>query len=106
MTGTSAVRGGIRPATDCRWLRQRAASTWRVRLTGEPSSSSRSPSSRSPSSHVRLERLEQQPVERQVPLAEVLHRGAARTELELDEPEQRVVLVEGVADAAQVVDGG
>ena len=39
-----------------------------------------------------------------VPLAEVLDGLAARAELELDQPEEVVVGVEGVADPAQVVD--
>ena len=44
--------------------------------------------------------------ERQVPLADVLHRLAAGADLELHQSDVRVGFVEGVGDAAQVVDLG
>src|SRR4051812_27956711 len=54
--------------------------------------------------HIDLERTVQQGVERIVPLAEVLHGLSAGAQFELDQPEQVVLRVQGVADAAQVVD--
>ena len=56
--------------------------------------------------HVQVERRVERPVERQVPLADVLDGLAAGADLELDQPDVRVVGVEGVGDAAQVVDVG
>src|SRR6478735_11786676 len=77
-----------------RWERQRSPSTVSVRLiAGSPAPG-----------EVELERLVDGAVERQVPLAGVLDGLAAGADLELDEPHVGVVRVEGLGDAAQVVD--
>src|SRR5689334_21698092 len=55
---------------------------------------------------VELESLVQQGIQRQVPLPGVLDRLAAGADLELDQADVRVVGVEGVGDAAEVVDLG
>ena len=55
---------------------------------------------------VELERLVDGAVDRQVPLAGVLDGLPAGADLELDQPDVGVVGVEGLGDAAQVVDVG
>src|SRR3954454_14104283 len=91
---------GCASRTWCRCARQRSPSTYRVSGMGV----SRAPFPSSPARHVDRERLVEQRVERQVPLAGILHGLAAGAGLEADQPDVRVVLVEGVGDPAQVVD--
>ena len=57
-----------------------------------------------PPPHVEVEGLVDEAVQRQVPLPGVLHGLAAGADLELDQPDVGVLGVEGVGDAAQVVD--
>src|SRR5664279_1615950 len=93
MTGTIP---GVLATTAPVCARQRGPSTYSLNVI-EPSSAP---------GRVELERLVQERRQRVVPLAEVLDRLAAGAQLELDQPEQVVVRVQGVRDPAQVVDLG
>ena len=83
-------------ATERRWARQRGS------VDGEGQAHRQPPTC----AHVDRERLVERAVEREVPLAGVLDGLAAGADLELDQPGVGVVGVEGVGDAAQVVDVG
>src|SRR5471032_3015346 len=91
MTGTSP---GDASRTERWWSRQRATSTYSVKVMR-----------RSSAAHVDVESLVEQAVQWQVPLADILHRRASGAQRELDESEVAVVRGEGVGDAAQVIDG-
>src|SRR4051812_11407176 len=92
MTGTMS---GVTATVAAKCARQRASSTYKVKvMAGSPAPG-----------QVQLESLEQHLVQRQVPLTQVLGRPPAGAELELDQPEVRVVLGQRVGDATQVVHG-
>ena len=83
---------GVGLTRDLRWARHRRPSTLRVSDISAGS--------------CRAEGLVERPVDREVPLADVLHCLATGADLELDQPDVAVVGVERVGDAAQVVDLG
>src|SRR3954452_16573312 len=91
MTGSNP---GWLSRTCFRWARQRSPSTYNV-STGT-----------SPPAHVQGEGLVEQPRQREVPLAGVLHRLTSGADLELDQPHVRILRVERLGDAAQVVEVG
>src|SRR3954452_11127253 len=91
MTGSSP---GWLSRTCFSWARQRSPSTYNVSTAT------------SPPAHVQRESLVEQRRQRQVPLAGVLHRLAPGADLELDQPHMRVLRVERLGDATQVVDVG
>src|SRR3954447_20813462 len=89
---------GCASRTRCWWARQRPASTYSLRgiVTSAPRGRT--------TLHVQREGPVDQRVHREVPLSGVLDRLASGAHLELDQADVRVVRVQGVGDAPQVVD--
>src|SRR5215212_1879958 len=91
ITGTMA---GVAPATVRRCSRQRSPSNRSV----TPLISL--PQQLSPTFHVEVKSLVQQGIQRQVPFTEVLHRLASSANLELDQPEMRIVGLQPLGNSA------
>src|SRR4029453_12807621 len=95
ITGTMP---GIAPATVRRCSRQRSPSKRSV----TPLISL--PQQLSPTFHVEVESLVQQRIQRQIPLTEVLHRLASGANLELDQPQMRIVGLQPLGNSAKIKD--